>query len=254
MTPLLAVPYASPPFVRMAWRSVHERPRRQSFRVDQSWGMHLYAYSATVRMDGEELVIRPGFAGFTPPGAEMAYSFQTRSVHVFAHLEWAEGVATRDCPAMFEVGDRFGELWAALESVMQWREGDPVRAAARAWDIQLTLMEVAGQTSPRLPPLVTQALQLIELRLGEPVGPLEIAHELGISRAHLARLFREHLDTTIIGRIRQQRMARARYLLETSSMPVKQIAAVVGIPDLAHFNKVVRGTFGCPPRALRSGR
>jgi transcriptional regulator GlxA family with amidase domain len=216
--------------------------------------MHLYAYSATVRLNGEELTIRPGYAGFTPPNAEMQYLFQTRSAHVFAHLEFPEETATRACPAMFEVGDSFGELWASMESVMQWREVDPARASAKAWDIQLSLMDLAVRETPRLPPLVAQALQLIELRLSEPVGPLEIANELGISRAHLARLFRDHLQTTIIGRIRQQRMARAKYLLETSSMPVKQVAAVVGIPDLAHFNKVVRATYGCPPRALRSCR
>jgi AraC-like DNA-binding protein len=40
-------------------------------------------------------------------------------------------------------------------------------------------------------------------------------------------------------------------LLQTSDIPVKQIASSIGMPDLQVFNKAVRLTFGVSPRALR---
>ena len=46
-------------------------------------------------------------------------------------------------------------------------------------------------------------------------------------------------------------MARAQHLLSQSTLPIKAIAEEVGIPDLQHFNKVVRRKLGGAPRRLR---
>ncbi|RYG21837.1 hypothetical protein EON82_18175, partial [bacterium] len=117
-----AIPLETCPHVVHAWRSVHQGPRTESFVIEGLWGVHLYRYSAEVRMDGEPLAIEPGCAGFTPPGARMAYDFRGTSVHVFAHLAWPkEAGPCTPLPMMFATGSRFEALWARLEEAIAWR-------------------------------------------------------------------------------------------------------------------------------------
>lgn len=241
------------PKVVMSWRSTHHLPKRQEFRVEGAWGMHLYAYAATVLMDGIRMEIQPGFAGFTPPGVTMQYRFRGESTHLFAHLLWPEGTApTGQLPFVFPVGPSFPELWKQLEACVSWRESQPLRADVRAWDVLGSLVALAQPESGTSYPLaVTQAMALIDTRLADSLSPAEIAQSLGMSRAHLARLFRTHLGRTVIQTVREKRLERARYLLQTSDIPVKQIASSIGMPDLQVFNKAVRLTFGVSPRALR---
>jgi len=216
--------------------------------------MHLYRYSGTVAMDGKPLEIRPGYGGFTPPGAEMRYRFPSRAVHVFAHLLWPTDAGPKVAlPYMFPVGPTFPILWDRLEEAVTWQVVDPVRADVRAWDVLLSMAEVAGQPmgSGELPRPVRQALHIIELRLEEALSVEAIAREVGISHNHLSRLFRASTGDTIIGTIQKRRVDRARHLLGFTTLPVKEIATLVGLPDLQQFNKTVRKVTGMSPSRLR---
>ena len=63
------LPADSMPKVVMSWRSTHHLPKRQEFRVEGAWGMHLYAYAATVLMDGVRMEIQPRRP--EPPGVRV---------------------------------------------------------------------------------------------------------------------------------------------------------------------------------------
>jgi transcriptional regulator GlxA family with amidase domain len=80
----------------------------------------------------------------------------------------------------------------------------------------------------------------------------EIAREVGLSPGHLTRLFRAATGTTVIAALQEKRVARARHLLTYSDLPVKAVAAQVGMEDLNLFNKTMRRHCGASPRALRS--
>ncbi len=251
--PLAELPADTMPKVVMSWRSTHYLPKRQEFRVEGAWGMHLYTYAATVFMDGVRMEIQPGFAGFSPPGVTMQYRFRGESTHLFAHLVWPDdALPTVNVPFVFPVGPTFPEIWRQLEACVSWRESQPLRADIRAWDVLASLVAVSQpDLGTSYPVVLTQAISLIDSRLAEPLSPAEIAQGLGISRAHLARLFRTHLGRTVIQTVREKRLERARYLLETSDIPVKQVATSIGMPDLQVFNKAVRLAFGNSPRELR---
>lgn len=81
----------------------------------------------------------------------------------------------------------------------------------------------------------------------------DVVRHAGISSRHLPRLFHQALGTTVIGYIRARRVKRAVSLLTRSEQPIKNIAAAVGIPDLAAFNKTIRELTGKAPRAHRYG-
>lgn len=205
-------------------------------------------------MDGVPLEIRPGYAGFTPPGAEMAYRFVGHSVHVFAHLEWPrDAEPSAPLPMMFPVGPSFALLWERLEEAVGWFHHDPLRAEVRAWDVLLALADASkpGSGLAHLPRPVQDAMRIIEERLGEPLSVEAIAREVCVSHNHLSRLFRSSTGSTVIGTIQKRRVERARHLLEFSTLPIKEVATMVGLPDLQQFNKTVRQHLGVAPSFVR---
>jgi AraC-like DNA-binding protein len=101
---------------------------------------------------------------------------------------------------------------------------------------------------------VDHAEKLIDERLAQPLSVSEIASELNVSHNHLTRLFRQEHGITPQEYIRQQRADAARKLLTQSTLPIKSVAAQIGVPDLQRFNKFIRETLGASPRLIRTDR
>ena len=101
-------------------------------------------------------------------------------------------------------------------------------------------------------PTVRQAMEFIARNLSKPIGSPQIADALGIKRPTLDALFREHLHHSVGDEIRRQRFARAKLLLETTKMPVADIAAETGYCTPSHLSNTFRDATGASPRAWRS--
>lgn len=211
--------------------------------------MHLYRYAADVWLNGQPLRIEPGMAGFTPPGAEMRYRFEGVCTHVFAHIRWPQEGPQTELPLVFSVGSRFESLWERLEASIPWRSGP--RADVRAWDVALELADAALAPKAERHGALELALGFIEAHLADDIGAADVAAAACVSHNHLCRLFRVHLGESVMGAIRRRRVERARHLLSHTTLPIKAVAAQVGIDDLQRFNKTVRLETGRSPSDLR---
>lgn len=58
---------------------------------------------------------------------------------------------------------------------------------------------------------------------------------------------------TVVGYVRQRRVAQAMHLLKTSDLTIPDIARQVGAHDLQAFNKLLRRESGMSPRGVRGG-
>ncbi len=56
---------------------------------------------------------------------------------------------------------------------------------------------------------------------------------------------------TILQYALSRRIAHARYLLEATDLPIRQVATRVGIDDAQYFNKQIRRQLGDSPSAIR---
>jgi transcriptional regulator GlxA family with amidase domain len=101
---------------------------------------------------------------------------------------------------------------------------------------------------------LAEAVALMESNLSEPLSTEDIANLVGVSRRQLERLFKQHLDTLPSRWYLEQRLARARRLLQQGSMSILQIGLSCGFTSGAHFSNAYRNTFGCTPRDERSAR
>jgi AraC-like DNA-binding protein len=107
--------------------------------------------------------------------------------------------------------------------------------------------------SARTPDALRQALHFIRVNMSKKISGDTIAHQVGLSVASLNRLFREHLHISPIRYLTNQRMAYARQLLVSTSMPVKTIAFELGFSDPLYFSSQFSKHVGVSPRAFREG-
>ena len=94
---------------------------------------------------------------------------------------------------------------------------------------------------------LSRALRLLE-ESGEARG---LASRLGVTDRHLRRLFARHLGATPAAVLRTRRLHLARQLLETSTLPMLEVAESAGFRSLRRFNEAVQRGFGRTPSALR---
>jgi AraC-like DNA-binding protein len=85
-----------------------------------------------------------------------------------------------------------------------------------------------------------------ELSLGE------FAQSVNLSVWRLCHIFKSDVGMPPIRYLRQLRMERAKDLLESSFLSVKEIAYQVGLNDESHFVRDFKSTYGSSPAHYRS--
>lgn len=80
----------------------------------------------------------------------------------------------------------------------------------------------------------------------------DIASHVGLSESHLRHLFRSVRKRSLVGYLREVRIARARVLLSTSPHGLKQIASMCGFADEYYFSAVFRKMVKTSPGQYRS--
>lgn len=105
---------------------------------------------------------------------------------------------------------------------------------------------------PTLPsPSVEKACAFIQLHLHEPLTPVDVARHLRLKPAQLNRLFRRHLDVSVMRYVLHQRMETARLLLQNSELSVQEIGRLVGYRYTSHFSRNFQEHTGVPPLKFR---
>lgn len=99
----------------------------------------------------------------------------------------------------------------------------------------------------------TRIAEYIEAHLQDDLSVAELCRTFFLSRSELYAIFRTYFQASVADFVRGRRLERAKVLLETTRLPVKDIAAKCGIPDYNYFSKQFRRAFGVTPTALRRG-
>ncbi len=104
-------------------------------------------------------------------------------------------------------------------------------------------------------PRVQHAVNLLQKNAFAPaVGINEIASKLHISRSHLSHLFKRELSMAPTQYVRVLRLRKAKDLLESTFLSVKEIMVMVGFADLSHFVRDYKQEFGETPSQTRASK
>lgn len=106
--------------------------------------------------------------------------------------------------------------------------------------------------NPTLPQALKLALELMHNNIEEPIDVDDIASYVGISRRHLERLFRRHVQATPPRYYLELRLTRARQLLQHTNKSLTEISVASGFVTPSHFHRCFREMFHMAPREFRT--
>lgn len=136
-----------------------------------------------------------------------------------------------DSPGQLSLGS---QLLAGLVAQWTWRQPAPT-------------IDRLGSMSDRL----EQLMRYLHSHLAEPLKPGAIAARMQLSASHLRAVFQQHTGQPLSRWLLETRMDRARALLTTTKLSVKEVAVAVGFSDPLYFSRVFTRHFRTPPSLVR---
>lgn len=149
--------------------------------------------------------------------------------------EWGAGVETGE----EELAQRWRSL-ALVHAAMALAVGQATPEGRRACEAWLAL-----------PPVVAEALRLIDASSRVPPGNGELAEACGLGVRQFLRRFKAEVGLSPGQYALERRVALAADALARGHEPVDSIAGRLGFADRFHFSKVFKGRVGVPPAAYR---
>lgn len=187
------------------------------------------------------------------------------------HEEWAESkntVVTWSC--WFE-GDVFspgelvfrkdangrvqallGELFALHAYIMS--DGKDSREQECQDTLGLLVDELKQLKAPGTADVVERSRAYIKSNLGRPLTVQELAKHAGLSRGHLSHLYRTITGLTPSNDIQRLRVEEAKRLIETTQLPLREIAPRVGLANEYHLSRLLKILLKTGVRQLRQSQ
>lgn len=220
---------------------------------EQDWLLLFPDHVGTFTMGVRTVVFQPWSVFVVPPGHRCRLQ---RSEEILSCATWIrfqpelQGGPMLAVPAYCQVAE-FGPLWdrrfrTALNRSYQMRFETRSVLTDLVWSIGV------DPSTVRQNPAMEAAERLVEETLAQGMRVEDLARAVGLSHNQLIRLFHGEHGVTPQEYIRLRRQHHACRLLLQTDWPVKQVAATVGIRDLAQFNRLVRAASGLSPRELRA--
>jgi AraC family transcriptional regulator, regulatory protein of adaptative response / DNA-3-methyladenine glycosylase II len=99
--------------------------------------------------------------------------------------------------------------------------------------------------------LVARAMRLIVDGVVDRDGVQGLARRLGYSERHVHRELVDAVGAGPVALARSQRAETAQILLETTALPISEVAFAAGFQSVRQFNDMIKDVFGVAPRLLR---
>jgi len=145
---------------------------------------------------------------------------------------------------LFLIGKQHGMLLAS--NISEQFVCERIRAHDDPQRIPLQARIGSGQ------PKLVEAVQLMEANIEEPLSSEDIAYHLGISRRHLERLFKTHLEVVPSRYYLELRLQQAKQRLLNSDKSITEIGRDCGFGSAPHFSTTYKSFFGMTPRDERN--
>jgi AraC-like DNA-binding protein len=252
MIPFIRFPLTAMPEIVQCGLCLHGGRAVETHRQLGLWSLHFYHYDGTLEFQGSNCHFRAGWVSLLPPGESVTWHFPPHAVHHYAHFR---SNGSRRTGVRVPILARTA-IETEIDAMVGFHQTNPPRANVRLWDILHTYADRAPEPAipGKLHPHLQIALSIIRNEPATSHSTSGIAARIGVSRNHLAALFHAEFGTGLREFVTRDRVARALDLLETTTLPVKAVAIECGLPDLQHFNKLVRAATGAAPTIYRARR
>lgn len=96
-----------------------------------------------------------------------------------------------------------------------------------------------------------ELLAYIQKHYTEKLTLAELAVQFHLSEKYISRYFKEHFRLTFSNYTNYLRLTNAKHLLETTELPVTEVALQSGFPNVSYFIRVFKDKYGSSPLKYR---
>ncbi|HYF48935.1 MAG TPA: helix-turn-helix transcriptional regulator [Planctomycetota bacterium] len=234
-------------------------------RLDTHWGLQLTLLgTGYYERNGKATLLKPGMAWCDQIPGDFRYGLPPGTTEDYQQV-WIDMVG----PA----AEAFWQhIWAAYGRVLtlgpdnrvaplmltiarQHATGahhDRYMLAAQLYELLMTLLSTLSQTRVETSPVVKRATQLMKKQGLDGNCTVErVARELGCSREHLTREFKEAMGVGPADFLAQHRLRQAAIELRSTEDKLETIAARCGFSNATYFCRVFRKHKGMSPGDYR---
>ena len=182
------------------------------------------------------------------------------------HLDWADAEAPAEClwsgfacpfneqptgmVVLREPRARIAEIasWM-IEDTLDGRE--PAHPELRAMLVAILAEFERGITEAYQAPWVKQVQEHIQTHLAGGLSLQTLAQVARLSPYHFLRMYKRATGHTPMAAVRAMRLHRARHLLVSTRLPLKEVASQSGLGNAYAMDGLFRRCLGIPPGRLR---
>ena len=106
-------------------------------------------------------------------------------------------------------------------------------------------------TYPNAPPWLADAISFIRSNAAKGISASDVFRHVGFSRTLVERAFRDNMSSPVQKQIVQARIDEAKRLLGSTSLPIKEVAALSGFSSLEYLSRAFAAATGLSPTAWR---
>lgn len=99
---------------------------------------------------------------------------------------------------------------------------------------------------------IRHILVTVDASLAADLSLKRFANELFLNTSYLSALFKKEMGTTLTDYVNKNRIAYAKKLLRSTTLPIQEIAAQAGISDIHYFTRLFRRETEMSPREWRN--
>lgn len=100
-------------------------------------------------------------------------------------------------------------------------------------------------------PRIYQAIRLMMVDVTREIPLDELARRVNLSASRLRHLFKDEMGVSPAQYLKAQRLDKARGLLESTFLSLKEVMHKAGFTDRGHFMRDFKKAYGLPPLQYR---
>ena len=206
------------------------------------------------QVNGQKMILPAGRGVFLRPNIPHSY-YKSGEILTTSWFTFCGADALLDYYGMeeffaFDVPSFMHSSMKELESACNW-ESNVITRSALGYSFLVKFLQACFAPFMPLGVLIDEFL---EINYERNLSLDDVAEKMKMNKFTLSRYYMKETGTTIMERLKQIRIAKAKKFLVNTNRPVREIGILCGFDSASYFGKIFKEATGMTPKAYRDGK